>query len=162
MATIEIKGLDGYEELLKKLDANVNDFIKAGVYEGAKVIADEVRRELNAVPEDEKWGTENYKLYGLKKEQIEGLINGFGISKMEEERGFLNVLIGYQGYNTLKSERWPKGQPNAMIARVLESGTSFSQKIPIMKRTIAKIKEKSVEAAKVVIDKKIDAIKGGR
>lgn len=39
-----------------------------------------------------------------------------------------NVKIGFDGYNNIRSKRWPQGQPNQMVARAIESGTSWMSK----------------------------------
>ena len=41
---------------------------------------------------------------------------------------FINVKVGMDGYNSETSRKYPKGQPNALIARSLESGSSFAPK----------------------------------
>lgn len=153
-----VKGFSTYETLLKQLDKNIDDIAATAVYEGAKVIADAVRDEVEMLPIDDKWGTEGNMIYGAKEEQIKGLSDGFGISPMENEQGFLNVKIGFEGYNKLKSKRWPKGQPNAMIARTIVKGNSYTQKIPFTKKALSKSRKQSLKAAQLAIDEKIKAI----
>lgn len=159
MARMEITGFEAYETLLQRLGESVNGIAEAGVYAGAKVIADAVRAEIEGLPIDNKWGTPEHPVHGLKKAQKKGLLEGFGISAMRDERGFINVKIGFEGYNDLRSRRWPKGQSNAMIARAAESGTSFSDKLMPMKKAIRKSKEQSVQAAQTAIDEKITMIR---
>ena len=43
------------------------------------------------------------------------------------------MKIGFDGYNQLTTKRWPQGQPNSMVARSVESGTSWMKKQPFMR-----------------------------
>ena len=61
----------------------------------------------------------------------------------------MNVKIGYDGYNNIVTERWPQGQPNMMIARAAESGTTFMQAQYFMERAVRSATpavEKAIEA----------------
>lgn len=158
MGTIRIRGMEEYELLINRLNANMTEIIEAGVYEGAKVLADAVRVEIEALPIDNGWGTPDHMINGVKRVQKDGLLESFGVSPMRDERGFINVHIGFDGYNDLVTKRWPNGQPNAMIARATESGTSFSKKIPFIKRAVRNAKARSEAAAKIKIEEKIYAL----
>lgn len=158
MAKIKFTGIEDYMKQINALNKNSDAIIKPAVYNGAAVVAKAFVEELNAIPvaKDEDWGSERYPVFGLWKEQKQGLIDGFGISTMQNESGYINVKIGFDGYNDVKIfKKYPNGQPNAMVARSLAKGTSFSKKYPFAKRAIAKSKKACVDEMQATIDEKI-------
>ena len=56
------------------------------------------------------------------------------------------------GYNSTVTKKYPKGQPNAMIIRALESGTSFRSRNPVITRATNAAKG----AAEAAIQKQMD------
>ena len=83
---------------------------------------------------------------------IAGLIQSLGITRMKEKDGFLNVKIGFDGYNKVKTARWPKGQPNTMVARAAESGTTWLQKSPFVRTGVRNSKKAALDAMKKTVD----------
>ena len=104
-----------------------------------------------AVSEENKPGVLNAK-------QRAGLHNGLGIASLREDGEYLNVKIGWDGYNDIKTKRWPKGQPNQVIARSVDRGTSFMQANPFVKRAVARTRKVSQEKMQEVIDREIEKI----
>ena len=141
MAKIGFSGLDVYVRRLERLSVNSEEITKKALYQGAKVVADTVKEELKNLPTDETWGTESKPAIGIKQEQKDALIESFGISPAQNDDGFINVKLGFDGYNNVVSKKYPDGQPNAMIARIAESGTSFSRKTPFMATAIRRSKK---------------------
>lgn len=151
------KGIDEYLEQLRKLSNNADDYIGKSVYEGAKIVADAVRREIQALPiDDDK--KHKIRRQGIETVQKEGLLNGFGISKMGNDNGFRHVKIGFDGYNGKVTKKYKNGQPNVMIARSLESGTSFSNKNPFVTRAVKASKGNAEKEMKQIFEKEIEKI----
>ena len=71
---------------------------------------------------------------------------------MQNDSGYRHVKIGFDGYNDVKTRKYPKGQPNAMIARVTESGSSYREKTPFIRTAVQSSEKAAVEAAKEKID----------
>ena len=150
MAKIELKGFEDYGTMIRNLEQNTEDIVKSGIYEGAKVVADAVKIQINGIRSS---GPSEYETK-RRLIQIRGLEESMGISPMRNDNGFINVKIGFDGYNEL-------GQPNVMIARVFESGTSFSSKQPFFKRAINQSTKVCETKMKLEIDKQIKAITEG-
>ena len=150
MANIKLKGFEDYERIIQNLEQNTEDIVASSIYEGAKVVADAVKIQINGIRSD---GPSEYEKR-RRLIQIRGLKESMGISPMRNDNGFINVKIGFDGYNEL-------GQPNAMIARVFESGTSFSSKQPFFKRAINQSRKACETKMKLEIDKQIKAITEG-
>lgn len=152
MAKIEFKGIVEYAQKLSRLSAQSETVIKKAVYDGAGVVADAIKSEMGSIPTDERHGTPSNPARGIKSLQKSGLIAGFGLSEMRNENGFIHTKAGFDGYNLLKTKKHPGGQPNVMIARSMESGTSFAKKIPIVRNAA----NASKAAAESAMDKKLD------
>lgn len=159
MATIQMKGLDEYLIKLSHLEqASKEEICGKAIYEGAGIVADSIRSELNDLPTDESFGTQEHPARGIKAIQKMGLLNSFGISSLRDENGFLNVKIGFDGYNRVITKKWPHGQPNQMVARAAQSGTTWLQKIPFAKTGTQKARKKCLDTMKKSVNKSIDEI----
>lgn len=157
MATIKMTGLKELEAKLAALPVVLREkAIGEAVYEGARIMADTVRQELETVPTDNRFGTPENPTRGPKQLQLAALSDSLGITPMRDDKGFFNVKIGFDGYSNLKSKRWPKGQPNQMVARAVESGTSFMRANPFMKKAVSRGRREAEAAMKKIIDKAID------
>lgn len=157
MAKMTFKGLDVYVQHLSKLDNNTDQYIGKAIYKGADVVADSIKNAINSLPTDN-----SFKKTGLKSGptsiQKEGLVHSFGISKMRRDGSALNVKIGFDGYNRVVTKRWSKGQPNAMVARSIESGTSFMQKNSFVSKGTRSAKSQCEEVMKKTIDEEIEKL----
>ena len=161
MAKWTMHGLDEYARSLQKLGANTPEIIGAGVYEMARVIADRVHANLDALPFVPSEKLAEYYRNGvspLTYTQKVGLQLSFGISPMQNDRGYYNVKIGFDGYNSTVTKKYPRGQPNAMIARVTESGSSYRQKTPFIRPAVRQSEREALKAAKIRIDERIFAL----
>lgn len=156
------EGLNGYVAYLQKLNLVSDKIIGKAVYEMAKVVADRVRENIESLPAQPKGQItfrEGNRVYSrLSQEEKEGLLEGFGISPMEKENGYINVKLGFDGYNEVKTKKYPQGQPNVLIARVTESGSTYRKKTPFVRPAVNATKQKAIEAGRVTIDETIQSI----
>lgn len=155
------KGLDSYISYLQKIDAVTDEVIGEAVYEMAKVVADSVRSGIQALPTvSNQANIATYKkgYSRLSDEEKQGLLDGFGVSPMQDDGGYINVKLGFDGYNGVKTKKYPKGQPNALIARVTESGSSYREKTPFIRPAVNASKKQAEQAGQMKIDEKIAAI----
>lgn len=165
MAKIQVKLGDEYLAKIDRLSLMTRDQVCGrAIYAGASVAADSVREEIKAMPtaehEGKPWfGTAKHKSRGPSPAQKKGLLESLGVTPMSDDgRGFLNVKIGFDGYNSQKSKQWPKGQPNQMVARSIERGTSFMVQNPFMKRAVSKIKKRTLAAMEKAAAREIEKI----
>ena len=145
---------------ISRLEALTRDKVCGrAIYGAAEIVADEIRSELKKVPTDEGFGSPGDPTAGPRKAQKKGLYDSLGISSMQEDdKGFLNVKIGFDGYNALKSKRWPNGQPNQMVARSVERGTSYMQGHEFVKTAVAQSKKRARKFMKQSVDESIEEI----
>lgn len=163
MATITFKKGDEYLARLSKLDVMTRDkVVGPAIYTAAEIVADEIRDQLNKIPTDEGFGTRDDPAKGPKKVQKEGMARSLGIASMQEDsKGFVNVKIGFDGYNSVKTKRWPKGQPNQMVARSVERGTSWMKGHKFVKKAVAATNKQAVARIKQKVDQSIETIMKG-
>lgn len=155
------KGLDNYIAYLQSINAVTDEMIGEAVYEMAKVVADSVRASIQALPtvsNEANIATYKKGYSRLSDKEKQGLLDGFGISPLQEDSGFVNVKLGFDGYNSVKTKKYPQGQPNALIARVTESGSSYREKTPFMRPAVNASKKPAEAAGRAKFDERIAAI----
>lgn len=163
MAKVSFPGLAEYERKLSLLGNKMTDEIAGkAAYAGAKIIADKIRENIDALPAvNDVEGTHAWKAgrsAPLTKKAKRGLQEGLGISRLQNSAGFINVKIGFDGYNDLRTQKYPKGQPNVLVARVTESGSSVAEKRPFIRPAIRAAKAQAEEEMAKVIDTEMEKI----
>lgn len=136
MARITFKGMEEYEKKLSLLAKDAEQICGAAIYEGASIMADEIKAGIRSLP----------RKTGVTQE---GLEKGFGISKLREDNGFYNVKLGFEGYNA-------NGEPNVMMARIMESGTSKVPKHPFVRPAVNRAKAAAQDKMAAVLDEEIE------
>ena len=136
MATIKFEGFDEYRKLIADLDQRTNSIIKPAVYDGAAVVVEEVKKNLRREVGPDSTGD---------------LEKSIGLSKMEDDRGFIHTKLGFDGYDR-------RGNPNVVKARALESGTSKQQKKPFIRPAVNVVKDRAVAVMSETVDKQIKKI----
>ena len=144
-------GIDNYLNKLQNLDYTAPQAIGRAIYEGADIVADAIKANIQKMPVDDTPGIKD-KITGIKSVQKKGLLVSFGISPSRNDGGYINVKAGFDGYNTLKTKKYPQGQPNAMIARTFESGNSFTKKIPFVAPAVRATKDAAESKMAQIID----------
>lgn len=104
----DFEGLNEYLTKLQKLE-DPAWVTKRAVYAGASVMGQEILRAVN--------GLKVGKGGNVTAVQKQGLIEGFGYTRMKNKDGAWVTRIGFDGYNA-------DGQPNPLIANIVNSGTS--------------------------------------
>lgn len=146
MASITFKGFEKYGTVITQLYKETPKILGRVTYEGAGIIADEIRKGITSLPIVEGFGTaENPLPGGVTKTQKLGLLDGFGISGLQDDNGFVNVKLGFDEYNGTRTKTYPQGQPNALVARGVESGTSWKQKHPFVRPAVTRARKKAEE-----------------
>lgn len=165
MARMTFKGTEEYALRLSKLGSNIPEVAGKAVYAAADIVADAVKKNIDSLDTV----NENYNLVAYKQGkksklseiQKEGLKQSFGIASMQEDsNGFFNVKLGFDGYNDVKTKKYPNGQPNQLIARIAESGSSFMDKTPFVRPALNQTRKQAQEAMQKVIEEETLKIMG--
>ena len=159
MAKFQFEGLDAYLNQLHDLETSTDGIIKRAVYDGAAEVAKAVEAEIRALPEVDGYQYPwQLPIKGVTKEQKDGLLEGLGLAKMQNDNGYINTKLGFDGYNKVESKKFPSGQPNALIANAINSGTSTRRKDPFINRAVKASKAKAEAAMAARLDEDIKNI----
>ena len=139
MATLRLKGMDEYISRLNKLTAHTEDTMKRAVYAGADKIADAVRLSMVGIPVQDEYVNKGEMRTGVKAEDKEKIQLGLGIAKIRNESGSVNTKVGFA--------RGVVG-----MARKVESGTSYMQKYPFVRRAVNKARQAAMQEMAKVFD----------
>ena len=128
---------DEFALALSRLATGSEEIAKKAIFEGAKVIADKIKSNLEGV---------------LSPEATGELVASFGVTPIEKDAsGNWNAKIGFDGYGS-------DGVANQLKARVLESGSSKQQKRPFVRPAVNATKGQVVERMGQVIDEEIQKL----
>ena len=142
-------GMDKYLSQLQNLEFQTDEMIGNAIYKGADIVADAIKANIQNLPSSACTETEKA-----------GLLSGFGIAKMQDENGYLNVKAGFDGYNEDVTKRYPRGKPNSMIARSIEGGTSWKPKHPFIGPAVRATKDQAEQVMAEEIEKQIKSTMG--
>lgn len=152
------RGFSGseYDLFLDGLSEYADEIAKQAIYEGAKIIADEMNRAIDTIPE-EKFrflamdGVD--KLNSITPSEKQALKESFGITPISgNEFSGWNAKIGFDGYGPIATKKYPKGVPNQLIGRAVESGSSVRTKYPFVRRTVNKTRKQVEEAMEEAVN----------
>lgn len=159
LAKMIISGGDEIELMLAKLEASSFEIGKKAVREAADIVADRMRSNIDKLPKDtfRKLSKEE-KFKGIPEVQKKDLLDSMGVTPVGvTDDGTINVKVGFNGYGSFPTKSYPKGLPNQLLARAVESGSSVRKKTPFVRPTInqtsALVKEKMQEVINREIEK---------
>ena len=136
MATIRFSGIDKYLAQLQQLGQRSRGICKMAVYDGAAIVADQVRENLHRVLSPDATG------------QLEA---SMGIAPIQDDKGYINTRIGFEGYDD-------KGVANQLKANVLESGSSKQQKRPFMRPAVNTSRKRAEAKMAETLDREIEKL----
>lgn len=162
MAKGALKIKPGLDAFINDVDLSVVEathIIEAGVYDGAGMVADTYQEEILNIPIDNRrYVPTGQKKTGITSAQRAGLYYSLGIAPFRYDDGSVQTKVGFDGYNTIQTDAWPKGQPNSMIARSLMVGTSFLQAYDFITITRRKIEARARAAMGAAVEKNFHKI----
>lgn len=163
MATIAFKKTDAYLLKLSKLGDATEEVAEKALKEGSYIVADQVRANLNKIPTISfGQAIADYRKKepskGITAEAKAGLSSSFGITPMRKNGSDWDVHVGFDGYNSVVTKRFPHGQANSMVARSVEKGSSAVARHPFVAPAVSATKKKCIERMQQVIDEEFDKI----
>lgn len=129
MAKFTFNAGEDYALKLSKLGTASEEIAKKAIYEGAKIVADEIKART---PRDSG-----------------DLADSLGITPISRDNdGNWTAKVGFDGYDS-------RGVPNQLKARVIESGTSTQKKKPFVRPAVNATKKRVTKKMEEVIDEEI-------
>lgn len=161
MAKITFKEQDAFFKKLQELERHFEKekTMKDAVYVGAGIVADEIRKNLENLPEEPFRHLDDDIFQGVPTGQKKDLEESFGLTPIERGKdGFLHTHAGFDGYGSYPTKDYPKGLPNRLVARAVESGSSVRKKTPFIRPAVKATREKAVKAMEDIIDNEVKRI----
>lgn len=150
--------VDGLTEISNKLEALAESapaVAAKALYEGAGVMANEIRNKAEAIQTEPFWYAQNGSTRLPSPEEKEILLNAAaGIAKFRKDGTEVDTSVGFQnsGYAQLKG----KTVPVPVIANSINSGTSFMQKQPFIRKASSSGGKKALAIMEAVIEKNLE------
>lgn len=146
----KVVGADKWESMCDELVFESDWISFRAVYKGAEVIADGVREAIKKIPPVSI--QPGHKRRGITEVEREGLLESLGVAKHKRGGDSVYTHIGFDGYNAYETDKYPLGHPNSMVARSLESGTSWLAKTPFIAPTVRRLRADAHSSMQKVID----------
>jgi len=158
------KAGEEYAIKLSKLATGQEEIAKKAIYAAAAIVADRIKANLNALPEEKfRYLRDGEKFVGVPERQKKDLIDSFGITPITtDSKGNWNAKIGFDGYGSIPTKKYPNGLPNQLLARAIESGSSVRRKKPFVRPAVNATKKQAQAKMAEIIDKEIEKIMGGK
>ena len=160
MAKMTIKGTDQLELQLSKLGNMSTKIAKDVVMAGAQPVADEIRKSLRSLPVDSlRHLKDGDELNVVTSGGLKDLDDSLGIAPPDVDRnGNINTKIGFHGYGSYPSKKYPKGLPNQLLARAIESGSSVRKKNPFIRKAVNRAESTALKEMAKKCDEEIKLI----
>lgn len=150
-------GMEDFINLCIFTDRQLSKVIGRSIHPGAKIMGNAIKRSINGIIVDDT-NDHKHKRRGPTKAQKDALIESFGIAAIKRTRYGWNVKAGWDGYNGIVTKKYPKGQPNAMIARSVNTGTSFMYPQHFLDNAVKGAEATTVQAIADQFDIELDKI----
>lgn len=153
---MKVDGMTEISEMLTKLEEKAPAIAAQALYDGAGIMAEEITKGAESIRTAPfKYAKEERRLPSPEEKEIV-LQATAGIAKFDKEGTEINTSVGYRnaGYADLNG----KTKPIPLIINSINSGTSFMQKQPFIRKAASKGTPKAVRAIKAKIEEAFEAI----
>jgi len=152
---MKVEGLLGLSEQLAQLGEDAQSVASSALYEGAGIMATEIQNGAEGI----KTAPFHFAVFGTREpspEEKEAVLGAVGIAKFEKNGAEVNTSVGYgnTGYAMVAGKR----KAIAQIANAINSGTSFMNKQPFVRKAATSGGKKAGEAITKSIEDKFNAI----
>lgn len=168
MGIVSFKSGEDFALRISKLAKNADKCAERALKAAAAVVTDKVRANLTALPTDYRVGagkeyyylTQSEKFDGVPLAQKEDLLNSLGFTPVGLDKdGNYNIKIGFDGYGRQPTQKYPRGIPNQLVARAVESGSSVREKHPFVRPASRSAKDAAIRAMDAVIAEEAEKTK---
>lgn len=152
---MKVEGLLGLSEQLAQLGEDAQSVASSALYEGAGIMATEIQNGAEGI----KTAPFHFAVFGTREpspEEKEAILGAVGIAKFEKNGAEVNTSVGYgnTGYAMVAGKR----KAIAQIANAINSGTSFMNKQPFVRKAATSGGKKAGEAITKSIEDNFNAI----
>lgn len=156
---MKVDGLAEVSELLSQLDSQAPAVAAQGLYDGAGIMAEEIKKgaeSIRTAPFHYAVFPEATNRLPTPEEKEIVMKASAGIAKFRKNGSDVDTSVGYRnaGYAEVKG----KTRPIPAIVNAINSGTSFMKKQPFVRKAAKKAESKSMEAIKATIERRFNEI----
>lgn len=159
MAKVKFTGFQEYMRKMEKMYGQSKELCTDALNAACAVIGNAQKEALYGIPTDSRAYVDGMR-HGILPEAKQALIESYGIAPVRTKNFTYERKTGFDGYNDIRTERWPKGQPNAMVARSVESGTSFLPPHKFMDKAARQAQAEAETAMQDAVDKAVKRLWG--
>ena len=159
--TIKTDGIEELGAMLAKLDGKAYDVASAGLYQGAGKVGDAFTAATNSIKTEKFHYVVNGKPRLASPEEKAALLGKSGIARFNRNGDGVDTIIGISGAAGYANVGG-KQKAVRLIARSINSGTSFMQKQPVYRKAVSASKGAAQEAIVREIEKQFNEIIGGK
>lgn len=161
MARFAFKAGDEWALKLSRLGAGADNIAKKAIYQAAAIVTDKIRNNLAELPEEKfralRGPDEEFK--GVPRGSKLDLMHSLGITPIEpDSAGNMNAKIGFDDYGSFHTASYPKGVPNQLLARAIESGSSVRAATPFVRPAVQATKKLAQAEMGRVVDEETKKI----
>ena len=156
---LKVAGMEEISETLSKLEQQAPAVAAKALYEGAGIMADAIRGGAASIKTAKfKWASRSRGETRLPSPEEKEIVQNAaaGIAKFDKNGTEVQTSVGFQnaGYAELEG----KVVPVPVIVNAINSGTSFMQKQPFVRKAANSGSQKAMAAMKEVIEAEFEAI----
>lgn len=153
---MKVDGMVEISELLEKMEQQAPGVASQALYDGAGIMAEEIRKSAESIRTAPfQYAREGTRLPSPEEKEIV-LAAGAGIAKFNKNGTEVDTSVGYSssGYAELNG----KVKPVPLIVNAINSGTSFMQKQPFVRKAKNSGSTKAMTAMKARIEEAFEAM----
>ena len=153
--TVKVNGLETISMMLQDLGDKAQGIASRGLFEGAGIMADEIRKEAAGIRTGPGASRESAR-YATQEEKQIVMNAAAGIAKFKKNGTEVDTSIGFRnaGYAEINGKRVPIPK----IVNAINSGTSFMHKQPFVRKAANRAKERASEAIRASIEADLNKI----
>lgn len=153
--TVKVDGMETISMMLQNLGDKAEGIASRGLFEGAGIMADEIRKEAAGIRTGPGASRESAR-YATQEEKQIVMNAAAGIAKFKKNGTEVDTSIGFRnaGYAEING----KSVPIPKIVNAINSGTSFMHKQPFVRKAANRAKERASEAIRASIEADVNGI----
>ena len=148
--TMKVDGMEELSAMLRQLGDKAQAVASQSLYEGAKVMADAFKGAAGSIKAKRvKYPAPEGKKRLPSRDEKQAVMNAVGVARFKTTGDGVDTLVGVGGHNGYAMIDG-KMKPVRLIARAINSGTSFMDKQPVFRRAKNQF---SSSASRAIADK---------
>ena len=153
---MKVDGMVEISELLDKMEKQAPKVASKALYEGAGIMAEEIKQQAQKIKTAPfKYAKDGQRMPSPEEKEIV-IAAGMGIAKFDKNGTEIDTSVGYRnaGYADLNGKK----KPIPVIVNAINSGTSFMNKQPFIRKAANSGGKKAIAAMKETIEAEFEAM----